>query len=307
VKGGTPGTEIPLANRLGLLITLILVDSGHFIFARLLLPHIHPASSAFFVLAIATLEVGIVGWIRGELRLSVYRKNLGFFLLIGLLVAGATFLSFGSVAYLDPGTASLLGKSATLFGLGFGLFWLKDKLNRKQKIGAAAALLGVFIISFQRAELLILGSLMVLTSSFFYTFHTALTKRYGEQIDFLNFYFFRLLSTSLFLALYPLLSPSFVWPDGETWALLLLAGTVNVAFSRWLYYVALRRLSMSLHAIVLTVSPIAAVLWALLIFGTLPTVQQFIGGVAILVGVYLATIQAKPSNKIPASGLGPDG
>ena len=46
------------------------------------------------------------------------------------------------------------------------------------------------------------------------------------------------------------------------WLLIVVAGTVDIVISRTLYYVALRRLPMSLHAIILTLSPVVTLLWA---------------------------------------------
>jgi drug/metabolite transporter (DMT)-like permease len=73
--------------------------------------------------------------------------------------------------------------------------------------------------------------------------------------------------------------------------LLALVGTVDVVVSRTLYYVALRRLKMSVHSIVLTLSPVAAILWSLLLFETLPTLQQLAGGVAVMMGVLIVTVR----------------
>ena len=81
-----------------------------------------------------------------------------------------------------------------------------------------------------------------------------------------------------------------VWPSATAWLLLALVGTVDVVVSRTLYYVALRQLKMSIHTIVLTLSPVAAVLWSLLLFDTMPTPQQLLGGTAVILGVLIVTI-----------------
>jgi drug/metabolite transporter (DMT)-like permease len=46
---------------------------------------------------------------------------------------------------------------------------------------------------------------------------------------------------------------------------------------------------MSLLSVISTLSPVAAIVWAVLLFGTLPTGQQLLGGLAILVGVLVVT------------------
>lgn len=44
-------------------------------------------------------------------------------------------------------------------------------------------------------------------------------------------------------------------------------------------------MQMSLHTIVLTLSPVVAIGWALLLFDTMPGPQQLIGGLGVLAGI----------------------
>jgi drug/metabolite transporter (DMT)-like permease len=75
----------------------------------------------------------------------------------------------------------------------------------------------------------------------------------------------------------------------QGWLVILVTATVDVTISRIFYYLALRRLNMSLLSVISTLSPVAAIVWAVLLFGTLPTGQQLLGGLAILVGVLVVT------------------
>ncbi|GAG01495.1 unnamed protein product, partial [marine sediment metagenome] len=72
---------------------------------------------------------------------------------------------------------------------------------------------------------------------------------------------------------------------------LALVGTVDVVISRALYYATLHRLKMSIHSVVLTLSPVATVLWSLLVFDTLPTPRQLLGGVAVILGTLIVVTQ----------------
>jgi O-acetylserine/cysteine efflux transporter len=155
------------------------------------------------------------------------------------------------------------------------------------------ALLGIFVISFQPGDVLRLGSLLALASSLFYALHTAVVKRYGQEIDFANFFLFRVGSTSFFLLLFLAGQGSWQWPSSTAWLVLLLVATVNIVFSRVLYYLVLRRLQMSHHAILLTLSPVIAILWSLMLFGETPTWQGFLGGTAVLLGVVIVTWQQR--------------
>jgi drug/metabolite transporter (DMT)-like permease len=151
------------------------------------------------------------------------------------------------------------------------------------------ALSGVFIITFQPGDYLRLGSLMIVGSTFMYALHAALVKRYGGDMDFLSFFFFRLLFTTAFLLLFAVGGRALTWPTPTAWLILLLAGTLDVTVSRGLYYAALRRLPITLFAIIMTLSPVIAIGWSLLLFDTFPSPIQLLGGLTVLCGVLLAT------------------
>jgi len=276
--------DIPLVT------AMFIVDSLHFVFARLLLSRISPGVSAFYVLLVGTVEVALWGLLRG-LKLRALKGRLGLFLVIGFLVAASTNINYEAMAFIDPGTASLLSETVPLFGLGLGLFWLQDRLTLRQIGGALLAVAGVFVITLQPGEYLRLGSLLILTSAFMYALHGAIVKRYASDIPFVDFFFARLLCITVFLLAFSWVRGALVWPTARVWPLLLLVGTVDVVISRVLYYVTLRRLKMSVHSIILTLSPVAAVTWSVLLFGTLPTLQQILGGLAVILGVLIVTLR----------------
>jgi drug/metabolite transporter (DMT)-like permease len=279
------------ANKSLLITTLVVIDSVHFIFARLLLPHISPSVSVFYVMVIGVVQVGIYGFFCRRIRFRTLFNHIWFFISIGALIGVSTIINYEAVAFIDPGTAAILGKASILMSVGLGLLWLREKLTKFQTYGAILALTGVFVITFQPGDYLRLGSLLVLLSAFMYALHTAIVKRYGEEMDFVEFFFFRILATSALLFFIALGRRALIWPDSITWLLIIMTGTVDVVVSRALFYLVLRRMTMSIHAIVLTLSPVAAILWAFLLFETVPTTQQLVGGVGVILGVMLVTLR----------------
>jgi drug/metabolite transporter (DMT)-like permease len=274
--------------------SLLIFDSLHFIFARLLLPYFPATASSLYVMAIATVEVALFIQWRGRIRFSVLREHLWLFLSIGFLVGTSTVLTFMSVEFIDPGTASLLGKSSIVFGVALGVLWLQDRFTITQTVGALIAILGVIIISFQPGDYLRLGSFIVVLASLFYALHTALFKRYGGGIHLADFFLFRLGSTTVFLLVVVLARNELVMPPSwQAWAVLFLAGTMNIVLSRALFYLALQRLALSFHSIILTLSPVVTIGWTLLLFGIWPTVQQLVGGAAVIAGVMLTASQVR--------------
>jgi drug/metabolite transporter (DMT)-like permease len=273
-----------------IVVSLLVVDSLHFIFAKLLSGHLPPATAAMFVMAVAAIEVTLFALVRGVgIRFDIFRRYIWFFLSIGVLIASSTSLNYLAVTFIDPGMAALLGKTSVLFGLGFGLIWLRERLTRPEVLGALVAIGGVFIVAFQPGDYLRLGSLIVIGSMFLYTLHTALVKRYGGEMDLITFFIFRLASTTSFLFFFNLASGGLVWPSPQTWLILALVGTLDIVISRGLYYLALRYLRLSLHSIILTLSPVLAIIWALWLFEAIPNPQQLLGGAAVLAGILVIT------------------
>ena len=108
-------------------------------------------------MAIATVELTLFLGVKRDIRFHVLRQNYRLFLVIGVLVGGATAMTYTAVTFIDPGTASLLAQTSTLFALGLSLIWLRERLSRMEWLGILVALVGVFAISFQKGDYLRLG------------------------------------------------------------------------------------------------------------------------------------------------------
>lgn len=271
-----------------LLVPLLLVaDSLYYVFARLLLPHLPPAAGAFYMMAVGGATILVL--LRGRIRLTTLGRHPWFFLTIGLLVGVNTNMGFVAVRYVDPGTASLLSRTSILFSLALGLLWLRERLSRLELGGAALALGGVVVISFQPGDYLRAGALIVIGSTVLYALHSAVVKRFGGDIPFGEFLFYRVTAVAAVLLLLAAAQGVLVWPSAVGWGWLLLAGTVNVVVSRGLYYLALRRMDMSVLTIILTLTPVVTWAWSMAIFGGRPGVAEIVGGLATLAGVLIVT------------------
>ena len=276
------------SNQLVAILPLLLFfDSMHFVFARLLAPHITPDSGSLYVFASALVIFGVYAALTGRLDIQIFWDHKWFFLAIGALIGISTNLGYLAVFYIDAGTASMLNKLSTLFSLLFGVLWLRERFYAGQWLGATLALMGVFTIAFQPGDYLRLGTLLIVCGTLSYALHTAIVKRHGGEIDFVNFFFFRVATSTVALLLIALGRGQLVWPENDVWLLLILTGAVDVVLSRICYYWALRHLTMSVHSLILTLSPVLAVLWSYLLIGDWPTVQQLGGGAAVVLGVLL--------------------
>ncbi len=273
-----------------LVLGLLLLDGLHFVWARILHEYLPPMASVSWYFIIATLEIGGFAWWQGKLRWQTFRRLWWFFLTIGVCIAISTTTNYIAVGYIDPGIGTLLTQSIIVYNLAFGVIWFKDRLTRPQIIGAVLCIIGILIISFQPGDYLRVGTLMVLSSTLLYSLHAALVKRFGNDMEFIDFFTWRIASTTLWAMLATTALGQWQWPSGEAWLWLLAAATFDIAISRALYYLALRRLSISLHTLTLTLSPVMAALWSFLLFSIYPSPRQMIGGLAILAGIAVVSL-----------------
>jgi drug/metabolite transporter (DMT)-like permease len=291
VNIATPASQIN-SNPTLLVLALLLVDGLHFVFARALHDLLPPLTSVVFVLGVATLEVTAFAIATRRFHVQTFLRKAPFFLGISALVGLSTSINYIAVGYVDPGTASLLAQMSIIFSLGFGLLWLREKLSRQQLFGAALCILGVAVITFQPGDYFRIGALMIVGGTFLYALHMALVKRYGGGIDFVEFFLWRLMSTTAWLIVLAVIAQgALALPPANAWPLLLITGTVDVVISRSLYYLSLRRLKMSVLTLVLTLTPLVTIVWSVILFGVQPTLQQLIGGAAVLSGVLIVTLR----------------
>ena len=266
---------------------LLVADSLYYVFARLMLPHFPPAAGAFYMMVAGAIIV--FAFLGGRIGLASLRRHFWFFLTIGLLVGVNTNMGFAAVRYVDPGTAALLSRTSILFSLALGILWLRERLTRVEMTGSVLALIGVAVISFQRGDYLRVGALIVIASTLLYAIHSAMVKRYGRDIPFGEFLFYRVVAVATVLLVLAVAQGALVWPSAAGWGWVFLAGLVNVVVSRGLYYLVLRRMDMSVLTIILTLTPVVTWLWSIALFGGRPTAAEIGGGVATLAGVLIVT------------------
>ncbi|MBI3036548.1 DMT family transporter [Candidatus Woesearchaeota archaeon] len=207
----------------------------------------------------------------------------------GVVIGGANAVAaafwFQAINIAGPTLTAFLVRFSTIFIIFLGIFFLKEKLHTQDIAGMVIALAGAFTISFANGEYLTTGVAVALAASFAIAVHQVLSKVYVKSINPLALVSLRTLYTALFLLIYAVaFSKLQPFPVSQL-PLLTLAVAVNAVLGFVFFYKALELLDVSKVAIIRTLDPFVVVIYALIAFHTLPSLQQFLGGTLVVAGV----------------------
>lgn len=278
-------------------VLMLITDSLHFIFARLLLSRLSPLLGSTYMIYSGMALVALYWIIWRRSGLGFLLEHWFFYLVTGALIAGSVVFSFMAVELIGPGLSSLLMKTGYLFSLALGFFWLRERVSRLQALGSLISIGGIFLIALQPFATTGVGMLLAIVSAAFYSAHGAVVKRFGQSINFEQFFVGRMVGTTIFMLIFSSLRAEYVLPSWDTALLLLIAGAVNVVLGRVLYYQVLRRVSLSVHTILLTMSPVLTIVWAVLFFGAFLSGQEVLGGALVLAGLILVGLRRPPPGR----------
>lgn len=216
---------------------------------------------------------------------------LGF---IGITVYHLT-LAYGELT-VSAGSASILVSSAPIFTALLAVFILREKINFWGWAGILISFFGVTLvtmgegkgITFEPAVILIL--LSAISASFYIVLQKPYLKKYSP-VQFVTYAIW----TGTFFQLYfsaGLFQSIKNAPIGTTLAIVYL-GIFPAALSYITWSYVLSRIPTSLAASYLYLSPVLAILIAMVWLGEIPTFLSLIGGVFTLTGVIIVNIRGR--------------
>jgi drug/metabolite transporter (DMT)-like permease len=260
--------------------------------------HVTPTVSAFYRVLFGGLFLLIATCWKKELTWKGwYRLLLG--LLCGAFLALDLFLWHQSIHYIGPGLATILGNFQVFLLAGLGVIFMGDKVSSRFFFAILMAILGLFlVVGIQWNQLgsqYKTGVYLGLATAVAYTgFLLSLRKLQAGGSETITFYGMMLVSfaTTIFLGLQAVYSgDSFVIPDIQSWAALLLLGLTSQGIGWILISNALPRLRASFAGLVLLLQPSLAFIWDVLFFQRPTSTVNWIGVIMALTAIYLGTTQ----------------
>jgi drug/metabolite transporter (DMT)-like permease len=243
-------------------------------------------------------------WSRDTWRQISRREWMGLIVVAVLAGALAPGLIFQALSLTPVTNVLLLGRLEPPLTIALSIWLLHERLNRWEVLGSIVAFTGVIltiVLQTDRSHMtpvaglqVGLGELMAVSGAICLSIATIFAKKYLTHVP---LGISNTMRTGLGTIVYFWLA---LWMYGADhfmgvlspflWQWMLLYGTVIVAIGQSLWNAGLRASSIATASLVGSFAPIVGILAAYLILGEVPTRAQYIGGIVILLGLFLGRV-----------------
>ena len=228
-----------------------------------------------------------------------------------VLGAAGTFLWFDAVGRIGASKEAILGggSSEVLFIVILSVTFLRERLTRREAVGSALVLAGVFVVLSNMDTIsptISTGELEAILSSVFFAGSVVITTYLLWSHELTALSGFQLLYTGLILSVGALAAGIGSLPDLGGFVILLLIG-VFPAVGLWMYNSGLPKIGASLTSVLFALSGVMTVAVQLVVLAIVPDAAirlpengalAVVGGVVALTGIYLINMKPKRSDSV---------
>ena len=266
-------------------------------------PMIKVALHAFKAIDLATLRLLI-----GALILFIFAlvkklplpqvKDIPVILLLGFcgFTVYHTALGIGEY-YVSAGVASLLVSTTPIFSALLAKVFLKERFSTKAWIGSLIAFIGVGFISLgdhHKLNVALIGVVLILLASFGESIYFAFQKYYLNKYGFIPFTIYTIIAGALCMVIF---LPDSVHQIPHANVISIMAVIYLGIFPTVIPYICLAytidKVGVSDATISLYLTPAIALLLAFILVGEIPTLLALLGGIIILFGVTLTSLNTE--------------
>jgi drug/metabolite transporter (DMT)-like permease len=213
------------------------------------------------------------------------RRSLRPILWLGLLNGTANLLLFTAINLGDPTLAAFFSRSETVYSVLLGAWLLGERMVRHQWLGVAIAIAGAGMITFRAGAVVWLMLVILLISNFFLSLSTVVAKKNVIMVRPLVLSTARTLVMSVMAGLVALAAGQLTWPSPTAWLWIIGGAFFGPFLSYVLFYKGLVYLDLAKGSVIRAMQPLFVAIYSLILFGTLITLQQFVGGLMMIAGV----------------------
>lgn len=229
--------------------------------------------------------LGLYVWRSGPTLPASLGPSVRPILLLGFLNGTANLFLFSAISLGDPTLAAFFSRSETIYSVFLGALLLGERLRGYQWLGVTITIIGAGLMTFRAGVVVWLMLLLLLISNFFLSLSTLVAKKNVLNVDPLILSTARTILMSLMLGLLGLVAGQLAWPDLTAWLWIIGGSFFGPFLSYYLFYEGLVYVDLAPGAVIRATQPLFVALYSLLLFGTLITLPQFIGGLMMIVGV----------------------
>ena len=271
--------------------------------------HVPPTVSAFYRVFFGFLFLLAASlWKHNFKRLSLFQGVL--VSACGLFVALDLHCWHGSILFIGPGLATIIGNFQVFVLSLIGVLFFKEHLRLRFLLSIFLAFLGLFLLIGLKWDILgkeyKTGLYLGLATALFYSgFLLTLRKLQMEKGGFSIFYFLMLVSlaSSVFLSIEILATgTSFIIPDTSSWISLIFLGLFSQTIGWLLIANALPKIRASSAGLILLLQPALAFVWDVIIFHRPTNMINWMGASVVLAAIYIGMSQPTQKGKTFVSG-----
>lgn len=207
------------------------------------------------------------------------------------LASWLSVLAFWSgVQKMDPSLAAFLTRAEVPVAILLGMIFLREKFSRAEILGALLSIGGIVVMRLTLRVEYSTGFWLVLAGALLFGFAEFCSKLALRTVNPLALTAIRnTLMCLLYWVVFVAVEGQFSGLD-EVWVGVIALGILGPLLTRLLYVIALERMPLSKLAIITQSQPVFVVLIALIAFGQLPTLREYVGGILILSGVLIMVV-----------------
>ncbi len=263
-----------------------------FLFFRIAAPSLGAILTAEIRVAVAAIALALYAALIGE-RLA-FRQNWRAYLAIGAVSSAAPFslFSFASM-HVPAGLNAIMNGTSPLFGALVAALLLRDRLTPRRIVALLLGLTGIIVLTgdptINTGPMTLWAIAAGMTAALCYAFAGVWTKLLAANISPLAMSVGT--QTAATLILIPLV-PIFPAPGPITRVALSAAVALGVlcsGFGYLLYFRLIRNVGPVRTLLVTFLIPVFGVLWGALFLGERVTAQMVLGGVIVLLAIWLET------------------
>jgi len=221
---------------------------------------------------------------------GIERRDFYYILGAGIFLALHFTFWITSLNYTSISSSVLFTNLQVIFVLIFSIVFLKEKSSLYVVAGILLALTGCLLIAhgdLRSGKLL--GDMLALASGFFVAFYFIIGRKVRARIDTLGYT--SIVSAVAALVIFPVCLLSGISLSGYPlldWVLFLLMALLPGVIGHGVFNWALKYIKAPIVAVSILGESVGASILAYIIFGELLLWYQIIGGILILVGIYIA-------------------